>query len=121
MRHDICDQSPRHDIPKGLQRRDSKDCQRHIVLQFRRFVTKSRLLGDLLLELVWQRPAYASFIYVGFPTWFRMRMLSAFREAPMERSKSFFAFVDRHPNLRTAVLATYIMVSCLLLVALAWG
>jgi hypothetical protein len=39
----------------------------------------------------------------------------------MERSKAFFAFVDRHPNLQTAALATYVAVSCLLLVALAWG
>jgi hypothetical protein len=39
----------------------------------------------------------------------------------MERSKAIFAFVDRHPNLRTAVLATYMLVNCLLLVALAWS
>jgi hypothetical protein len=39
----------------------------------------------------------------------------------MERSKAFFAFVDRHPNLRMAALATYMMAVCGLLVALVWS
>ena len=39
----------------------------------------------------------------------------------MERSKAFFDYVDRHPNLRTAVLATYMAVSCLLLAVLIWN
>lgn len=39
----------------------------------------------------------------------------------MERSKVFVGFVDQHPNLRTAILATYVLVVCALLVALAWS
>jgi hypothetical protein len=39
----------------------------------------------------------------------------------MERARAFFSFVDRHPSLRTAALATYMMIGCLLLVALAWN
>jgi|SoiMethySBSTD1v2_1073268.scaffolds.fasta_scaffold286513_3 hypothetical protein len=38
----------------------------------------------------------------------------------MDYSKAFFAYVDRHPNLRTAVLTSYMVVLCGLLVALAW-
>jgi hypothetical protein len=38
----------------------------------------------------------------------------------MERSKAFFAFIDRHPRVRTAALGSYMMVMCALLVALAW-
>jgi hypothetical protein len=38
----------------------------------------------------------------------------------MEQSKALFAYLDRHPGVRTAALGTYMMVMCLLLVGLAW-